>query len=203
MSPGRPAEVSNTAMAHDRLEALVRSAQSGGTREVQAFLSEARPSICRWALMWTGSPDTAEDIAQKVLMKVHRSLSEYRPGSARAWLYRISRNAFLDWERRRGTDRRLRDRLSLERLADEVTREDGIDTGATTLLMQLVDDLSPRQRAVLDLVDLQGFEPSEVAEMLDLAPETVRVHLHRARKALRGRCSELEIVSEPLEVTNG
>jgi len=45
-------------------------------------------------------------------------------------------------------------------------------------------ELSPQQRAALDLVDLQGFSAEEASEMLELAPSTVRVHLHRARGVL-------------------
>jgi DNA-directed RNA polymerase specialized sigma24 family protein len=41
------------------------------------------------------------------------------------------------------------------------------------------------QRAVLDLVELQGFDAAEVAEMLEISPATVRTHLHRAKAAMR------------------
>jgi RNA polymerase sigma factor (sigma-70 family) len=47
-------------------------------------------------------------------------------------------------------------------------------------------ELPVRQRELFDLIDLQGFTPAEVAEMLDMHPGTVRVHLFRARKRIRG-----------------
>jgi RNA polymerase sigma factor (sigma-70 family) len=53
-------------------------------------------------------------------------------------------------------------------------------------LERFMTSRSPHQRAVLDLVELQGFSAIEVAEMLDVSPETVRVHLHRAKSAMRG-----------------
>jgi len=52
------------------------------------------------------------------------------------------------------------------------------------------DDLPPRQREVLDLADLQGFAPGEIAEMLKMNPVTVRAHLFRARRTLRARMLE-------------
>jgi len=58
---------------------------------------------------------------------------------------------------------------------------------AVDLLQHLMIELSAQQRAALDLVELQGFTTQEAAEMLDVAPATVRVHVHRARQVLRGR----------------
>ena len=42
-----------------------------------------------------------------------------------------------------------------------------------------------RQREVFDLVDLQGLEPKEAAELLEMNPNTLRVHLLRARRRMR------------------
>ena len=42
-----------------------------------------------------------------------------------------------------------------------------------------------RQREVFDLVDLQGLDPKEAAELLEMNPNTVRVHLLRARRRMR------------------
>ena len=52
--------------------------------------------------------------------------------------------------------------------------------------------LSERQRTVLDLVDLQGYTAAEVGEMLGMRPVTVRTHLMRARRELRGALFKLE-----------
>jgi len=185
------------------LEELLRSAVSGGRHEADRFLAEVRRLVCRWALLWTGSPDAAEDLAQTVLIKVHGSVSEYRGGGAKSWVYRIGRNAFLDWERREGSDHRLRERLELAQLADRVAERDAIAPIFASRLVELMKDLSPRQRMVLDLVDFQGFEPSEAAELLGLAPQTVRVHLFRARKTLRAAASPPEPASEPREANHG
>lgn len=152
------------------------------------------PLVCRWALMWTGSPDAAEDVAQAVLLSVHRSIHSYTSrGRASTWVYRITRNALVDGERRNRRDERLRDRWKLDRLATEATDRDLSGShDVKELLHGLMEELSPRQRAVLDLVDLQGFPATEVAEMLEVSPATVRVHLHRARQALRDLSSDLD-----------
>ena len=42
-----------------------------------------------------------------------------------------------------------------------------------------------RQREVFDLVELQGLKPIEAADLLEMNPNTLRVHLLRARRAMR------------------
>ena len=129
--------------------------------EAEALLKALRPLTCRWALVWTGSPDAAEDIAQKVLMRVHKSIQTYcSTGKLTTWVYRITRNVLIDWERDRGSTQRLQDRLKLSGLAQEVAEQDQEELQARELLRRLMENLSPRQRTILDLVDLQGFEHS-------------------------------------------
>ena len=119
-------------------------------------------------------------------MNVARSIRTYSPGGkVTTWAYRVTRNVLIDRDREDSRNRRFRDRLELDRLAQNVAEQDHARPHAQELLKRLMQDLSPRQRAVLDLVDLQGFDATEVADMLELSPATVRVHLHRAREALR------------------
>jgi DNA-directed RNA polymerase specialized sigma24 family protein len=79
------------------LNDLVRSAQSGRGRHLEGLLTKLRPMICRWAVVWTGSPDAAEDVTQKVLIRVDRSLASFVPeGDIVTWVYRITKNVLID-----------------------------------------------------------------------------------------------------------
>lgn len=176
------------------LDDLVRSAQRGNANDLELLLVALRPTVCRWALVWTGSPDQAEDVAQRVLLRVDRSLQSFAAeGRTMTWLYRITKNVLIDLDRARARDRSLRDRLRREQVARAAAaRDDSASLEALDLMHHMMEALSPQQRAVLDLVDLQGFTAEEVSQMLDVAPATVRVHLHRARQALRARTRSRE-----------
>ncbi len=154
--------------------------------------------VCRWAVVWTGSPDAAEDVAQAVLMRVDGSLAALSPeGDIVTWLYRITKHVLIDQDRSRGREHTLRDRYRLEEIATSVSGDGGARSfEAVDLLQYMMLALSPQQRAVVDLVDLQGFSAQEASGMLDLAPSTVRVHLHRARRVLRARIEGEELVGE-------
>ena len=140
--------------------------------------------------MITGDPDDAEDVAQVVLMKMAGSMEDFDGRSkVTSWVYRITRNASLDHMRRRGRNRRLADKLAQlaqaakPRIADPL---DDIEMKRTVgLIRTLLAELPLKQREVFDLVDLQGLKPKEAAEMLEMNPNTARVHLLRARRTMR------------------
>ena len=161
----------------------------GVMSEREALLQALRPVVCRWALVWTGSPDLSEDVAQEVLLRVSRSLLDStRDAKLTTWVYRITRNVAVDVARRDGKDRDTRTALRLHALteasAPAADREMELRT-ATALLQRMMKSLSSQQRAAFDLVDVQGVSSADAAEMLDIAPATLRVHLHRARQSLR------------------
>ena len=162
-----------------------------GSREALGRLADAlRPLICRWALVMTGDPHDAEDVAQRVLMKMMESIEGF-DGRSRVttWVYRITRNAGLDHQRKRKRDRRLADKAEWLARAEPPRMEDPLDDiemeRTLRLIRTLLRELPMRQREVFDLVDLQGLEPKEAAELLGMNANTVRVHLLRARRRMR------------------
>ena len=174
------------------LEDAARAAKIGGRREMDGFLDALRPLVCRWAVVWTGSADIAEDVAQSVLLRVHRSLESFESGRVTTWAYKITRNVLLDLERMSIRERRRRDGFA-EILQLGESRDGVLEVMAQEdLLSRFMSTLSPQQRAALDLVAIQGFTQAEAAEMLDVSIATLRVHLHRARLAMRAQASENE-----------
>ena len=162
-----------------------------GEREAQGKLVSAlRPLVCRWALVMTGDPDDAEDIAQRVMLKMLESIGGFDGRSKlTSWLYRITWNACLDHQRSERRYGELRDKA--EGLARSATPHledplDGIELERTLrLVRKLFTKLPRKQRQAFDLVDLQGFKPAEAARMLEMNASTLRVHLLRARRRMR------------------
>ena len=178
-------------MLSDReiLELAVRARK--GEREALGRLAGAlRPLICRWALVITGDPHDAEDVAQIVLMKMLASMEGF-DGRSRvtSWVYRITRNASLDHQRSRSQDQRLAEKAEWSARAETPRLDDPLDDiemkRTLRLIRTLMRELPMRQREVFDLVDLQGLKPREAADLLEMNPNTLRVHLFRARRSMR------------------
>ena len=183
--------------AEEDLPFLIRRAQAGDPDAFERLVREYRDRIFRWALVRTGDVDDAEDATQEALVRVHRGLRKYR-GESRfeTWLYSVTRSAAADITRRRKGTRNMKARFS--RLAESGSTADSaglLDRVAARQLAEHVrgflEQLPPRQREAVDLVDLQGLEPGEAAALLGSNPATLRTHLFRGRRALRCRLLDL------------
>ncbi len=173
---------------------LVPRAQRGDAGALEDLLARCRATIYRWALVQTGDPADAEDVAQEVLIKLHGSLGRYG-GRSRftTWLYQVTRNQAFNL--RRGVARRLRlaGAVSLGRSA-EPDAEDPLERlhagRVAELATTLLEHLPPRQREVFSLADLEGCSMREIADRLGTTQVTARVHLLHARRKLRARILE-------------
>ena len=144
--------------------------------------------------MITGDADDAEDITQQVSMIMYRKLNTFEQRSAfTTWLYRIVRNTAVESRRRaRYTHEVPLDVDVVQTISpatdDRLSEID--DARSVQLIRAMFADLPPRQRELIDLVDTQGYKAVEAAEMMEIEPETARVHLLRARRTLRSRMLE-------------
>lgn len=124
---------------------------------------------------------------QEVLLRVHRGLATYRPGSLEGWLSRITTNAFLDEVRRR--KRRPTHALPEEPDALLASGDDVESTVASSTLPKelqaaltaLPDDF----RVAVVLCDVVGLRYQEIAAHLGVPVGTVRSRIHRGRSQLR------------------
>ena len=168
-----------------------------------AIHAEFEPKVLRYLKGLVG-PDEAEDISQNVFLKVHAGLKDFRgEASLSTWIYRIATNAALD---------RLRSRSfgqTTQVASDAAAPGDAADAGAVAnvagntaepsaessfirsemneCIKTYVDALPESYRTVLALSDLEGFKNQEIAEILGLSVEAVKIRLHRARRELKKR----------------
>lgn len=135
----------------------------------------------------TGNHEDAQDLVQDVLVRVQRGLRTYEPGNLRAWLGRITTNAFLDDARRR----QRRPQVSLPEDPDLVlpaspsAAEDWAARGLSDELQQALATLPEEFRVAVVLSDVAGLPYADIAEQLDVPVGTVRSRIHRGRLALR------------------
>lgn len=151
------------------------------------------PKVYNIAYRLTGDPDEAKDLAQDVFVRVYRNLDKYQPGTFDGWLYRITKNLFLDKVRRR---RRLR----FESLPDEEWRqpedegpgpEDEVQRGVLRVdIEHALATLPPDFRTAVVLCDIQGLHYEEIADATGWPLGTVRSRIHRGRRMLREALSE-------------
>ena len=140
-------------------------------------------SLRRLAFRLLGDRDRMDDVLQEAYVKAFRSLPRFRGRSAPAtWLYRIVYNACLDELRRVQAH-------PATTLDPGVAASDASDVAEAVVgrhtLAEALAALPAEQRAVVLLVDADGFDYREAAEVLRVQVGTVASRLSRARATLR------------------
>jgi len=152
-------------------------------------------SVFRTAFALCGSRDEAEDLVQATYLKACGQFASFRQGTnCRAWLMRILRNSWIDRLRHRkvvGPETQV-DKLPLAapESAEEshwTNAEDILESFADEQIIEALHELPETQRLVVFLVDVEQTPVEEVAEILDVAPGTVKSRASRARAKLKTR----------------
>ena len=171
--------------------------------EFQQVYDTYQPRILRYLVRLVGA-DEAEDLTQEVFTRVNQSLSTYR-GEAQlsTWLYRIATNAAID-----------KTRTASYRHGAQVIPLDEVCTGGTkeiwsgeeqplveqTLLqrerfhcyVRYIKNLPLNYKIIVLLNEIEELTTGEIAAILGLSQETVKIRLHRGRtrllQALRENC---------------
>jgi RNA polymerase sigma-70 factor, ECF subfamily len=167
---------------------LASTSQAAAVPDWDTIAERYGGTVYRMAYTLTGDPEDARDLAQDVFVRVYRNLDRYRPGTFEGWLYRITKNLFLDGVRRRARVRLVPLRTEdwqeapdpaagpAEHAEYGVLRED---------LVQALQQLPVSFRTAVVLTDVEGHTYAEVADALGWPIGTVRSRVHRGRKALR------------------
>jgi RNA polymerase sigma-70 factor (ECF subfamily) len=141
--------------------------------------------LFRYACWLTGDRSHAEDLVQETYLRVWRFLDSYLPGTnAKAWLFRICKNLFVNDYRRNGRQPHIliyEDWARSSEGANFLT-DDPHHAAISEEVMLAINTLPERAR-IMVLLDVD-FTYQEIADMLEVPIGTVRSTLHRARARL-------------------
>ena len=138
-----------------------------------------------------GNATQAEDASQEIFIKAYKSLSTFRGDSAfSTWLYRISANHCKDLLRKRSREKTDSLESLIENTGDGVQNllEPSFDPRASAeasdLIERLLSALTPDERLILTLREVQGLSYQEISSTMRCSLDAVKARLRRARLAL-------------------
>jgi len=175
-------------LSDPRLGELLNHARLGDAIAFEGIVAWLHPWVFRWALTFARDIDEADEITQETFVLVHRKLEQFRGDSAlQGWVYLITRRVALQ-RHRKARRREWLAESSIPGLETVYNTDPGARVDrqrVTEYIRHFFTALPARQREVFDLVDLQGHDPSEVAEMIGVKAATVRANLFKARASIR------------------
>ena len=157
-----------------------------------------RHKLYRFALRITGSVHEAEDVVQEVLERVWKTSPDQSSTiqNWEAWCMTMTRNRSLDNARAQASRRTTPiDQLANRQASDISPAQAAEASDLAVQLRRLMDQLPEKQRLVMHLRDIEELSYEEIAEVLDISLDQVKVNLHRARKALRSKLLESNVLS--------
>jgi RNA polymerase sigma factor (sigma-70 family) len=173
------------------------------TEKQRIFEKEFMPHInamYNFAYRLTLEKDDAKDLLQDTYLKAYRFIDSFQQGTnAKAWLFRILKNSFINDYRKKSKEPSKIDYQEVETYynSDDVDRQITPDLRVESLNNMIGDEISNALnsldvdfKTVIILCDLEGFKYEEMAKILDIPIGTVRSRLHRARNLLKEKLSE-------------
>lgn len=152
-------------------------------------------AMYNFAYRLTFDEDDAKDLVQDTYMKAYRFINSFQRGTnAKAWLYRILKNSFINDYRKKSKQPSKVDYQEVENFynSENVDENKTVDLRIDTVKDMIGDEvtnalnaLAVDFRTVIILCDLEGFTYEEMAKILDIPIGTVRSRLHRARNLLK------------------
>ncbi len=160
------------------------------------IFDEYHPKILRYLSRIVGRVD-AEDLTQEVFDKINRGLEGFQGRSdLSAWIYRIATNTAID----RSRSVAYKYESTHDAFEDEASHQSSDPTAAKTTpvtdqlvirkemsdcVNEFIDNLPPHYRTVIVLSELEGFTNKEIAHIVSISLDNVKIRLHRARAKLR------------------
>ena len=172
--------------------ALMAAAQAGDRAAYERLLRDCIPHVKRVVRRTGVRPESVDDVAQDVLITVHRARQTYDPTRSFAnWLSAIAQRRAIDHLRHRGRqDRReVSDDFSYDTYPDTAATPEGALDGENVNrdVRGAVAALSPGQREAVELLALRQRSLGEASLETGKTKGALKVNLHRALKTLRAR----------------
>ena len=176
---------------------LIRAAQQGDLTAFNRLVLAYQDLVYNQAYRMLGETEAADDATQDAFISAYKHIRSYRGGSFKSWLLRIVTNACYDeLRRRKRRPTQPLEPLDLEGNEEMESASWMVDPGESPeqalerteldrALQHCLDDLPADFRTIVILVDIQGMDYTEAAEVIKTPLGTVKSRLARARLRMR------------------
>lgn len=188
-------------------EDLMQAYKEGDTQAFQLLLSRYQKPIYNFIFKYLRNREAAEEAFQEVFLRLVKAADDYRPSAKfSTWLYTLARNFCIDQSRKNS----FRNHLSLDQkdehgepfyhlnrliVADSTAENVSSANELERHLHRILEELSPEQKEVFLLREVQSLSFDEIATITKVSVNTVKSRMRYALQAIQKKFQELGISS--------
>ncbi|MDR3367195.1 MAG: sigma-70 family RNA polymerase sigma factor [Prevotellaceae bacterium] len=179
-------------MEHETVQELVACSKRGDTQAFGKLVAAFQSLAFRLAFRLLCNGEDARDVVQEVFVKAWLQLGRYNPQYRfSTWIYKITCNLCYDKLRAKSRSPEVAGALlssaPLSVASSEQVEAAIVNRELKELILYLTERLSPKQKLVFTLSDIEGLEAGEVEEITGLSAGQIKSNLHLARKYIRSK----------------
>ena len=168
---------------------LIEEFRKGDFRNFRKVVTSASPFAFSVAFRMLGDEDIAKDVVQETMVTIWEKIRNINsPEAFKTWLYRITYNKCCDYLRKKKVNAEVRaDEKGWKLISDTVFSEHNseLENKEMALIIKtLTEKLSPKQKAVFVLCDLEDLSHEEISEITGMSRRNLKANLHFARKRI-------------------
>jgi RNA polymerase sigma-70 factor (ECF subfamily) len=166
---------------------LIEECRNGNLQNFRKLIGISSPFAFSVAFRMLGDEEVAKDIVQETMITIWSKLKKIKSAeSYKTWLYRIVVNKCYDQMRKRKAQKEIRaDDKTWAFISNHTSEEapSALENRETAMIIGLLTEkLSPKQKSVFILSDLEEMTPEEISEITGMSRRNIKANLHYARK---------------------
>ena len=178
---------------------LIQRAVHGDKQAFATLFQQYFQPVYNYALSLCNDTAQAEDITQEAFIRAHANLHRLGPPwNFRTWIFRMTRNLFIDITRKRKDEQPLEEETAIPSAIASPEQKAMVREMADRIRATL-QNLSPKNQEALLLREIQGLSYAEIAEVMSITSAYVKTLLHRARTQFQEAYGIRMLLEEPTE----
>ncbi len=178
---------------------VIEACQQGRVEQFKVLYDHYKDFVYNLSYRFTLHEEQAEDLTQNIFITVYKTIKSFRfQADFSTWLYRLSLNQLINDKKKTGVFSKLEENeAGLERksIGSFQDYEAGLENREKVRL--LLKPLMPEEKILLILKEAYEMEYEKIADLLQIAPGTVKSKIHRIKERIRKTMKNL-LAEEPI-----
>jgi RNA polymerase sigma-70 factor, ECF subfamily len=170
---------------------LIEECRGGNFNNFRKLVELTSPFAFSLAFRMLGDEDLAKDVVQETMVTIWQKLKNIKSAEVyKTWIYKVVTNKCYDYLRLKKRNREyMADQKTWLLLSEKIFQEPSVQLDndqIAAIISILTDKLSPKQKTVFILSEVEEMTSDEIAEITGISKSVIKSNLYHARKSISG-----------------